>query len=46
MDELNRMEPVVTLPDPEEPMQQYSNAVIKRAPLMAKWLWIIFWVYS
>ena len=44
MDELNRMEPVVTLPDAEEPMQQYSNAVIKRAPLMAKWLWIIFWV--
>lgn len=32
----------------ENPMNEsprYSEAVVRRAPLMAKWLWVLFWVH-
>lgn len=43
MDEMNRTEVVVTeLCEEREP--RYIEAVTKRAALMSKWLWIMFWV--
>ena len=27
-----------------EEAPRYSEAVVRRAPLMAKWLWVLFWV--
>ena len=27
-----------------EDAPRYSEAVVRRAPVMAKWLWVLFWV--
>ena len=43
MDEMNRMEPMSAEANAEE-TPRYSEAVVRRAPLMAKWLWVMFWV--
>ena len=42
MDELNRSEPIVE-PVAEEAAPRYSEAIVSRAPLMAKWLMTMFW---
>ena len=42
MDELNRTEPVFNEPVAEK-TPCYSEAIVGRAPLMAKWLWVLFW---
>lgn len=41
MDEMNNME-FITEPNAEK-TPRYSEAVVRRAPLMAKWLWVMFW---
>lgn len=42
MDEMNNMEFFTEAP--AEKTSRYSEAVVGRAPLMAKWLWVMFWV--
>ena len=42
MDEMNNMEPMIVEPNAEK-TPRYSEAVVRRAPLMAKWLWVMFW---
>lgn len=42
MDEMNKME-FNTEPAAEK-TPRYSEAIVQRAPLMAKWLWVMFWV--
>lgn len=42
MDEFNRTEPIIE-PVAEETAPRYSEAVVRRAPLMAKWLMAMFW---
>ena len=42
MDEFNRTEPIIESVT-EEAAPRYSEAVVRRAPLMAKWLMAMFW---
>ena len=42
MDEMNNFEPMFYEPNVEE-TPRYSEAVVRRAPLMAKWLRVMFW---
>lgn len=42
MDEMNNFEPKLAEPNVEE-TPRYSEAIVSRAPLMAKWLMVIFW---
>ncbi len=41
MDEMNNMEFFTEAP--AKKTSRYSEAVVGRAPLMAKWLWVMFW---
>lgn len=41
MDEMNNMEFFTEAP--AEKTSRYSEAMVRRAPLMAKWLWVMFW---